>query len=296
MTVDDLYAGLRALMFVALFQACGAALFVVFFGQLLTDSRAGLIRLSAAAAGIAIGCLLALHLLEAARMAGNLDGLLDGELQTMVLESSLSVALAWRLAGLGFILAGLRSSNTARQVWLLSGVGLAMCSFTFVGHTVDHPARWLLSLFLFAHGYVAAFWFGGLLPLWLVSLRESQALAAQVTRRYSMLAVRLVPVLFLAGILLAMGLLRSFDDLTSPYGLLLLAKLGGFLLLLGLAAINRWQLVPAIERGEPNATTSLRNTLIAEYILIILIFIITAALTTFTSPPADFDISENDED
>jgi putative copper resistance protein D len=290
MTIDGLYAGLRALAFVALFQACGSALFLMFFGQMLAVSHGVLTRLNTMAAGVAIGCLLVLHLLEAARMADSLEGLFDGALQTVVLESSLAVALAWRLAGLVFILTGLCASSTASQVWILSGVVLAMSSFTFVGHTVDHPARGLLSLALFAHAYMVAFWFGGLLPLWLIRLHESQALAAQVTRRYSMLAVKLVPVLFLAGMLLTVGLLQSFADLMSPYGLLLLAKLGGFLLLLALASINRWRLVPAIERGVLHATVNLRKTLSAEYILIILIFIATAVLTTFTSPPADFDV------
>ena len=205
-------------------------------------------------------------------------------------------AILISLLGLVFILAGLRLSGTADQVWVLVGWVLAMSSFTFVGHTVDHSARWLLSLALFAHAYVAAFWFGGLLPLWLISLNESSALTALVIRRYSMLATKLVPVLFLAGMLLAVGLLQRFDDLTSPYGLLLLTKLGGFLLLLALASINKWRLVPAIDRSDQRATVILRTTLIAEYILIILIFIVTAALTTFTSPPADFDIDEDNDD
>lgn len=78
---------------------------------------------------------------------------------------------------------------------------------------------------------------------------------------------------------------------------LLLAKLDGFLLLLALASINKWRLVPAIERGDLRGavTVSLRKTLISEYILTILMFIFTAVLTTFTSPPADFGIDEGDD-
>jgi putative copper export protein len=48
------------------------------------------------------------------------------------------------------------------------------------------------------------------------------------------------------GVALALRLVPSVDVLAQPYGELLLAKPGGFGLLMGLASLNKWRLGPAI--------------------------------------------------
>jgi putative copper export protein len=54
--------------------------------------------------------------------------------------------------------------------------------------------------------------------------------------RFSATATRLVPVILLAGVAMAVVLLPNVAALGEPYGELLIAKVVGFSLLMGLAA------------------------------------------------------------
>jgi len=79
-------------------------------------------------------------------------------------------------------------------------------------------------------------------------------------------------------------LVPQIEMLAEPYGQLLIAKLAGFALLMGLAAANKWRLGPAIARGEARAAYLFRRSLIAEYVLIIAVLAITAVMTSLFSP------------
>jgi copper resistance protein D len=65
---------------------------------------------------------------------------------------------------------------------------------------------------------------------------------------------------------------------------LLLAKVAGFAVLLGLAALNRWRFGPAIAAGRARALESLRETVLAEWILIAAVVAVTAVMTGLFSP------------
>jgi copper resistance protein D len=67
---------------------------------------------------------------------------------------------------------------------------------------------------------------------------------------------------------------------------LLLVKIGGFALLMGLASLNKWRLGPAIARGELPALTAFRRSVATEYTLIAGVLTATTVMTTFFSPDA----------
>ncbi len=71
--------------------------------------------------------------------------------------------------------------------------------------------------------------------------RESPAIAGAVTEAFSRLAAWIVPLLLLAGLVIAALLLPSLDAIWTSYGLLLLAKLGAFAALMLLGALNKWR-------------------------------------------------------
>src|SRR5215469_6109967 len=108
MSADLLSVALRALGFVPLFQAAGIAIFLALFGQPLVSTAPVLRRLGIRTALIAAVLLIGQYLLEAARLSGELAGVLDPALQALVLRSATSVTLIWRLLGLLLIGAGLR--------------------------------------------------------------------------------------------------------------------------------------------------------------------------------------------
>jgi len=284
MLVDGLSVALRALSFVALFQAAGAATFLAFFGRLLPTTKGAVRRVGAYSALFAIGLLLAQYPLEAARMSGELSGVMDSTLQALVLHSSTATTLAWRLGGLTLILIALRSSGAASSMLSMPGVLLVIGAFALMGHTASHPERWLLCLLLIAHLLVVTFWFGALVPLHLASSREAPMKAAAAINAFSAMAMWIVPVLLVAGVALAALLLPDIAALRTTYGRLLIAKLAGFALLMGLAALNKLRLGPAVASGDGRAAAAFRRSLEAEYVLIAGVLSVTAVLTSFYSP------------
>lgn len=133
---------------------------------------------------------------------------------------------------------------------------------------------------LLLHLLVVAFWFGSLLPLWIVSKREPLAVTASVLNRFSRLATWLVPLIALAGLIMAGLIARGVPPLIEPYGALLLTKLVAFAALMGLAALNKWRLVPTIEATPVQSLSALRCSMLAEICLIVGVLAVTATMTT----------------
>jgi putative copper resistance protein D len=283
MPVDVPSVTLRALSFLTLFQAAGIALFLALREQELPNTDGSLRRIGTLMALIAAALLVARYLLEAARMSGELGGVLDPTLQGIVMRSAASVTLSWRLLGLLLILGGLRRGETGRTTGVI-GVVVLLASFTFVGHTSTNALRWLLSPLLLAHLSVVAFWYGALLPLYLVSSQEPPQTAGSVVQQFSARAVWLAPALLLAGLILATVLLPNLAALRRPYGELLAAKVVGFCALMPLAALNRWRFGPALRRGDLVAGRRFRHVVATEFTLLATILCITAVMTTFYSP------------
>lgn len=281
---DTLSVILRALSFVLLFQAAGVALFVAIFGRHLTSSLGTIRRLGLLSALAGILLVGGHHALEAARAAGDLSGVFDTSLQRMVLESPSGTALTFRMVGLLLIAIGLRREGDLSVTVAVVGASLAALAFALTGHTAAHAARWAAGALLMVHLLVVAFWFGALPPLYLSSVREPPQTAAQVIEMFSAAAVWLVPGILLAGLVITFVLVPDVAVFRQPYGVLLIVKGGGFALLMGLAALNKWRFGPAIARGEESALRGFRRSVAAEYALIFGVLAVTAVMTTFFSP------------
>jgi putative copper export protein len=281
--VDALSVILRALSFVALFQAAGIAIFLALADHPLATESA-LRRLGARFALFALILVIAQYALEAARMSGDFAGAMDPTLQRVVLHTGASVALSWRVLGLTLILIGLWQRGVSRAMVAALGVVLLLAAFTFVGHSAKEGQRWLLSLLLLGHLFAVAFWFGALGPLYLISAREPPAVAARVVEEFSARAVWLVPGLLLAGLGMAVVLLPNLAALRTPYGQLLIAKAIGFSALMGLAGLNRWRWGPLLAQGAADSSRAFRRSVAGEFGLIVVVLCITAVLTMFYSP------------
>lgn len=284
MLPDVLSAALRALGFVAVLQAGGAALFLALCGGELAAAHGGILRLIRVSACAGAVLLCAQYLLEPARMAGTLSGMFDAELQGYALHTRPAMAAAMRLAGVALVAWALRANGAAMSRHGLAGAVLIALSFTVAGHSAGNPAHWWLRPLLGLHLLVVEFWFGALLPLLLAGAREPAEVAARAIDRFSKLATSLVPLIFVSGLLIAVQLLPDPGALREPYGIGLVLKAVLFSLLMALAALNKWRLGPALARGGRAAQLALRRSIATEFVLIVLVLMGTATLTTFWSP------------
>jgi putative copper resistance protein D len=153
-----------------------------------------------------------------------------------------------------------------------------------MGHTRSHDPGGGLGALLTIHLLAAAYWFGALLPLYVASTREPDARLTGIVRDFSRWAVWLVPTMLAAGAVIAWRLLGSLAALSTPYGTLLLVKLGGFAVLVALGAVNRYRLTPQLAMRPQNAASALRRVIGIELAIMVVVLAATAAMTTLYSP------------
>jgi copper resistance protein D len=282
--IDGLWLAARAAAYLLVLQATGSLIFLAMFGRRTGAAQPRLARTARrVACGALIVCLGQL-LLEPAYMAGEAVGMLDSQLWQVLLQTGAVWVLGLRAAAMACLLVALGRASPARMPAAVC-VCAVLASFLISGHTVNAPARWLLAPLLALHVLAAAFWLGALWPLRQLASRMEPALLAALLRDFSRLALRLVPLLGLAGIAMACVLLPGIAALATPYGFLLCAKALLFSGLLGLAAFNRLRLTPVLAAGSRGALRVLRRCLTIEYALVVLVLCLTAALTGAYSPP-----------
>lgn len=274
----------KAMEYATALLAMGGPLFVAVFRN-APDPILRLARRVAVAAALIGLVLLALRFgIRASRISGmGLAGASDAMMLGFVWDSLLGTAALWRTVGAVLVLMLLVRGVVGLGASLV-GAGLIAVSYTFVGHSLGDP-RWALTLLLGAHLLAAAFWVAALAPL-----RSAAGLPGGSTllHRFGVVATLTVAVLIAAGVTFAWLLSGSVSALfATAYGWTLLAKLGVVTGLMGLAALNKYRLVPALAKGHPAAESTLRRSITMEAVAIGLILLATAILTSVTTPPVN---------
>ena len=282
--IDWAWLVLRAAGLMLTFQAAGAALFEAAFAPQLGQARPAIRRAARRASLAALAVLAAQLLFEPVHLAGETSGLTDPRLLRLFLGSSAATAFAVRFLGIAAVAVGARQHARRAQVLGVAGALVAAGSFLLTGHTAVDRGRLLLAPLLLVHLTIVAFWFGSLRPLRQLIVLEAPAAAARALAAFSAVAVWLVPLIAVAGLGMAVLLLPDVAALWRPYGLALLTKVTLFALLMALAALNRLRLTPAFARGEAAAGTALRRSIALEYMLVCVVFAVTAVMTGSFSP------------
>lgn len=282
---DLLAVAVRALGFAAVLQAVGAAIFLSVFGAKLASAQPAIRRLTAIAAVFGVLLTGLVYLLEPARMAGDFAGAFDPAMHSLLAETSAAKARAFRIFALILVFWGAISAPPSGRTRMLLGAAFAVASFGLIGHISSSEPGWLLFIVLAAHLSIAAFWFGALIPLLTVLADESRSVAAAIVDGFSQIALWLVPVVFVAGAVMAFFLIGSLNDLlTTGYGRLILTKTTLFAILMGLAGLNKFRFGPALSRGEDRGLAGLKTAIRIEFWLILAVLTATAFLTTLFSP------------
>jgi len=277
--------GLRALSFIAIFQAAGIFIFLKIFESQLTLSVDIIRKLGFISSVVAILLTVTYHFSVPARFTGSFGGILDSSMQLLLMKSNAGIARTVRVAGLCLlVIACLKRGHIQKTVGLL-GVMMILLSFACMGHTTTHSQRWLVGSLLVFHLGVVMFWFGAFLPLYIVARDEMISQAGSLILKFSSIALWLVPMILVAGVLISVALLPTFWSLFTPYGGLILAKVCGFGVLMGLAALNKWRFGPKILAGHASSLTALQRIVVVEWFLVATLLAFTGIMTALFSPP-----------
>jgi copper transport protein len=176
--------------------------------------------------------------------------------------------------------------STCRAV-AAGGALVAIASFGFTGHASTAAPAWLMAPVVAIHALCAAFWLGSLHPL-LTALRfEPPGSAHAIFTRFSTIAVAAVALLVAVGVVIAAVQIERVEMLwASTYGRILSAKLGMAVLLLVVAAHNKWWATPFLVTDHASAGRRLRLAIHSEYALFAIILALTGALGQIEPPRA----------
>ncbi len=280
--LDAFSVVLRAAAFVAALQATGLAWFVASCCR-EGPPAAALYNLLRGSAFGALVLVLAHRGLDAARLAGEWSGIIDPHLQAMVWSRRAGLSSIVCAAGLlALALGTLRSRRRGRTTGFIGALGV-VGSFALTGHTTEATHALALQALVVVHVGLAAYWVGAVAGLYWLTLSADAGAVAEAAARFSAIAVWLVPLILPAGALLIWGLVPDLAALRTAYGGFLLVKATGFLGLILLAARNRFQYVPDLTAGVPDAVRRFQRVLVAEYLLIGGVLAATATMTSLYS-------------
>lgn len=228
-----------------------------------------------------------------------ITGMFDSFMAGLVLQSPIGYGSGLKLAG--FLVAALalwlaRPTLLAHEgsmqfaiapiapIALRVGAPLAIvlfaASFAVLGHVASLGA--LARVAIAMHIGAMGLWIGALYPLYTLCRRESAATLTPLLHTFGQIGWVLTGSLLVAGSYLLTQLLAApLDLIRTPYGVLLVGKLLLVICLLGLAALNKFRLVPALANA---GTGALQRSIRGELLLAVLILLLTACLTTFTGP------------
>jgi copper transport protein len=178
------------------------------------------------------------------------------------------------------------AAGPGRRALAIAGSAALAASIALSGHALTASPRAAAIASLLLHVAAVGFWLGSLLALLATLHRAPLPEAARALDRFSRIASLAVPAGLAAGGVFAAIALGTFDNLvTSPYGDLVVAKSVAAALLLGLAALNRFVLLPAMRSGNARAARSMRTSASVELVLV-LVAIVVAATLARTPPPS----------
>jgi copper transport protein len=162
---------------------------------------------------------------------------------------------------------------------------VTMLAFALSGHAgAPDRFRWAWIGTQWLHLVAIGVWVGGLAwllaTLWSMDAPEK----ARAVRRFSQIAGIALAFVVLTGVLRAVNAFGSFSALfDTGYGTAFIWKLALFLPLLGLGALNRYRVLPRLERENPG-TNAIRRTVSGEVLLGVGVFAVTGIMAGLIPP------------
>lgn len=160
--------------------------------------------------------------------------------------------MAWRavlvLSAAAALLLGATMTGRSRRTALIAAgccASLTLFAHVGAGHAAASTWRWAGVAIQWVHATVVGAWLGGLGALLIAAGRTPSDERAAALRRFSMVAGVLLAVVIATGAVRAIQEVGAWSRLyTTPYGRLILLKIGLLAALVVLGALNRYRSIP----------------------------------------------------
>ena len=217
-----------------------------------------------------------LSLLSIAAMTASMAGVplaqVDpGAVRMMITDTPMGQAWMFRLVSLGALLAlAFFRPRSMVGAAILGGIALASLAWTGHGAAGEGNAGWVELVADVAHLLAAAAWIGALVGLAAMVFSKGDAETAYAALdQFSRTGGIIVAIVVTSGLVNSaylVGVHHIVDLPATAYGQLLIVKLVLFAGMLGLAALNRFRLTPALEASSdaPASFAALRYSLALE--------------------------------
>jgi len=254
----------RALSYAALLLAAGVPLYMLVAGRALVSGRRSLPAIAVVA--LAAFAASAWGLLES---VASMLGVSVGEVDRTTFQAVLSetpLGMVFAIRGLALLLAAFAAARRkCGLAAIASSIALATNAWTGHAGATEGGLGALHRLADIVHLLAAAMWLGALV-IFLGALlgRSDRDAFVRNLAGFAVTGTTLVLLLLATGIVNMIAIAGWPPALNSDWALLLLAKLGLFVAMLGFAALNRWRLAPALAADSPGAERALRRSLGAE--------------------------------
>ena len=273
------FIGLKFTLYLGIFFTSGTVFYSIFFETNESKSSFNARRTIFYFGMVGLISALANYLVYGLEVAGDFGNFLDPTIHTFLWSTSFGKTFLIQSIGFLLIFAGFSQRSFSKGVMSI-GCFIVLASFTQFGHiSVLNPFPF--QILLFVHLVCISTWVGILPPLLKLSsdLGDYEMLGI-IAHRFGRVAVFFVPVLLIAGVILAYRLVGSLDNLLNTnYGQILLTKVLFTSGLLLLAALNKLRFTPLIRKGNPSTTRQLNYSVLGEIGVICIILMTTAVLT-----------------
>ena len=280
MTLDIAVVLARWAFFAAATACFGLALFPFYAAPAGSDARHAI----ASAAGLALAAALAWLGMAIVSFGGRDPQSFVSTAGTVLFASRLGAPWLVRFAaGLTLLIA---ATLRARALLLLALATVLVSTEAWIGHGAVHG--WGYKAAQAAHVLAAGAWLGGLLALlgMLHDRRIGDDRAAGVLLRFSAIGVVSVVVIGATGVFSTWITIGRVPETTGAFDRLVLVKVALFLAMLGIAAYNRFRLLPALAAGGSGTSRAMRRlkcSILAEQSLGLAVLFFAARLGV-TSP------------
>tara|TARA_B110000483_G_scaffold240429_1_gene320994 strand:+ start:1729 stop:2598 length:870 start_codon:yes stop_codon:yes gene_type:complete len=276
---------LKALLYVVSFGSVGSFLFSLHFGKQLSEQQQSYCNyLSHKSTLIGSVITLLMILSVAGNLGGDLASVFDLLMLQLAIESKSGVGYLTAFVGFAVMLISHNLKANANVVGLIIGSIAVLFSFTLAGHS--QLGGVFTQFLLMVHLFGIAFWLGALLPFRWICLQDNTNNLGELAHRFGVFAMLYVGLLLGAGLGYAYMLLGELSlILTTSYGNLLLIKMLLVVALLSLAALNKFKLVPSLEKNHLQGVRQFQSSVKLEIILVLIILIGSSLLTTSMTLP-----------